>query len=878
MGGVTKRSRRESKRERRSKREDKSISRQDGRTTGEAHGRINEVTGGYFSRRRFGDFRNIGRFKMASVVDHHEASTPAGHKRTRHRQHRPADRGDQPPSEAPQSDNDDAELSPAKKPKLEVTGGSGDHLHAEENSKVEIWSSKNINELLGRIKQALPTMDNLKYSTQMDRLDWTTVEFGEYSGEDCKKQWNNIAIKLRRFRTMTELVQDAAVWVKNPISWTNKRSVKKPPGMPKKPLTPYFRFFIEKRSKVSKEHPELSTTDLARHLSEKYRALPDHKKMKYTDAYIQENEPYKAVFVVSDEMKYTDAYIQKNERIRLYLLFQMKYTDAYIQKNEQYKAVFVVSDEMKYTDAYIQENEQYKAVFARYKEENPDFFQTQHSSTPEYKPKVGGCAPKPTTAVQIYINNKVAEHLKKYPKVSKKQLYELYRKRWSQMADNKKMKYIKKALEAKEKYDANMEKFCELNPNYKPKEVKSFLTKAEQKVKDRHGGKPDKPPINGFNLFTSRLMLSDFPSNQRMAEISRRWKALTDTERAAFNNDAQRKMAAYNEQYQKYLESLPEDERVALGGTTIKKAESPPASPEKKNSAKPQTVERLTKPIAPMFIFMDEKESDYRKKNPKMDKKELSRLMLQDFNSLPAKEKAKYRKLAAQRKEKLAQQNKENAQAQEKTKKVVKLHFPGEPKKPPGSGYHLFSTTMLTSLTHVMHTERMAEIARQWRKMSTEEQKEYTTKRDALHQHHAKALEQFKKGLSPKDLKRYEEYEKAKKVKKPSQPSKTSTKDNSEKTKESDSESGSEASDAESSSESESGSSSASEEVEEDAEKQQWAASNGLQKKEGKLQAGDVYGDDDDDDDDDDDSNDSVSASSGEESEAETESDSDSDD
>ena len=39
--------------------------------------------------------------------------------------------------------------------------------------------------------------------------------------------------------------------------------------------------------------------------------------------------------------------------------------------------------------------------------------------------------------------------------VSKKQLYELYRKRWSQMADNKKMKYIKKALEAKEKYDVS---------------------------------------------------------------------------------------------------------------------------------------------------------------------------------------------------------------------------------------------------------------------------------------------------------------------------------------------------------------------------------------------------------------------------------------
>ena len=47
-------------------------------------------------------------------------------------------------------------------------------------------------------------------------------------------------------------------------------------------------------------------------------------------------------------------------------------------------------------------------------------------------------------------------------------------------------------------------------------------------------------------------------------------------------------MAAYNEQYQKYLESLPEEERVALGGATVKKEESPPTSPDKKGSSKAQ--------------------------------------------------------------------------------------------------------------------------------------------------------------------------------------------------------------------------------------------------------------------------------------------------
>ena len=35
-------------------------------------------------------------------------------------------------------------------------------------------------------------------------------------------------------------------------------------------------------------------------------------------------------------------------------------------------------------------------------------------------------------------------------------------------------------------------------------------------------------------------MIPELPSSQRMTEISRRWKALTDAERAAFNDDAQR--------------------------------------------------------------------------------------------------------------------------------------------------------------------------------------------------------------------------------------------------------------------------------------------------------------------------------------------------
>lgn len=54
----------------------------------------------------------------------------------------------------------------------------------------------------------------------------------------------------------------------------------KHPDFPKKPLTPYFRFFMEKRAKYAKLHPEMSNLDLTKILSKKYKELPDRKKVR----------------------------------------------------------------------------------------------------------------------------------------------------------------------------------------------------------------------------------------------------------------------------------------------------------------------------------------------------------------------------------------------------------------------------------------------------------------------------------------------------------------------------------------------------------------------------------------------------------------------
>jgi upstream-binding transcription factor len=53
----------------------------------------------------------------------------------------------------------------------------------------------------------------------------------------------------------------------------------KHPEMPKKPLTPYFRFFMRKRVAYAKKHPDMSVTELTKELSKKYGSLAEHKKV-----------------------------------------------------------------------------------------------------------------------------------------------------------------------------------------------------------------------------------------------------------------------------------------------------------------------------------------------------------------------------------------------------------------------------------------------------------------------------------------------------------------------------------------------------------------------------------------------------------------------
>lgn len=64
------------------------------------------------------------------------------------------------------------------------------------------------------------------------------------------------------------------------------------PEQPKRPLTPYFRFLIEKRPQMQKQHPNWKLVEIAKQCAEDWKNLSKDVKEKYQQDYNDEAKIY----------------------------------------------------------------------------------------------------------------------------------------------------------------------------------------------------------------------------------------------------------------------------------------------------------------------------------------------------------------------------------------------------------------------------------------------------------------------------------------------------------------------------------------------------------------------------------------------------------
>lgn len=157
------------------------------------------------------------------------------------------------------------------------------------------WSKEEIVQLILEMQKQAPAVEKFAFGTAVHKLDWEKVAAGvsgEHTADEAREKWLEIQSKQRTFRTLSELLTDAKEWLQKP--WTSfSKQKKRHPDYPKRPLTPYFRFYRKKWAHYREEYPGESVASLARLISDEYKQLSEKKQRHYKRAYEREMEEYK---------------------------------------------------------------------------------------------------------------------------------------------------------------------------------------------------------------------------------------------------------------------------------------------------------------------------------------------------------------------------------------------------------------------------------------------------------------------------------------------------------------------------------------------------------------------------------------------------------
>uniref|UniRef100_A0A669ETV4 Upstream binding transcription factor n=1 Tax=Oreochromis niloticus TaxID=8128 RepID=A0A669ETV4_ORENI len=440
----------------------------------------------------------------------------------------------------------------------------------EATTQDQVWAQDDLLRLLEAMKVALPQKDLTKYKTSESHLDWQKVAFNSYTAEMCKQKWQEVSKEIRKFRTLTELIVDAQDYIKNPYKG---KKIKKHPDFPKKPLTPYFRFFMEKRAKYAKLHPEMSNLDLTKILSKKYRELPDKKKKKYVDDFLRDKETF-----VQSMMKFREEHpdlvesmakkgsnvpekpktpqqLWYNHEKKAFLKLHPDATTKDI-KDSLGKQWTQLSDKkrLKWITKSLEQQKQYEEVMREYIQQHPELNMTQEDivkstltkAERHLKDKSDGRPDKPPPNGYSMFCAELMSSMKDVPSTERMVMCS---QRWKLLKQGEKDAYQKRCEQRKKEYEIEMNRFLSVSLkhclhvilkvgffNYFFKRLESVLkAESEKKEKEDRSRLPD-PPKNAQDIWQQSVIgdylarfKNDRPKAQKAMEAT--WSTMEKKEK-----------------------------------------------------------------------------------------------------------------------------------------------------------------------------------------------------------------------------------------------------------------------------------------------------------------------------------------------------------
>jgi len=527
------------------------------------------------------------------------------------------------------------------------------------------WDQKSSNKLMERMFENITKPDTLKFVSGVEKLNWEKVAFKPFSVEECKARWYELGKPIRKFRTLSDLIVDAKEYLKDPY----KHQVKKHPDYPKRPLTPYFRFFMGRRDDYAAKHPGLTNLQVTADISKLYKELPKVEK----DKLISEWQAEQSEFIKAKE---------------------------------------------------------------QFMQDHPQYFQVNMKVPTDSR-----------TPMFIYRDENITLYMKNNPHLSKRQCSDNLKKEYKELEDEGKQIYIDKAMEEKEEYQREYEKFLEKNPTFKKtkKKEKRILSKYEERLFDRKNGKPPRPPSNGYNLFCTELLpkLQCLKSQTRIKECGKLWNKLSKDQKEEYHTRFIEKKTIYEKKLKAFLDSLTEAER-AKEEAKLKNLKLSLLKPETNSSSVSSEDEfydsdessafedydhslairtnrckdelatigaiesldinnfqpkKTASPISALFLYQKAHLKEVRDQYPWMTKNDTLKLLAQRFTELSRSKRHKYERKEKELKQ-LYNTKMQQILKEKQPQQNVQLIDPNEPKKPePVTGEQLYKDEAYASFS-----------------------------------------------------------------------------------------------------------------------------------------------------------------------------------
>lgn len=388
-----------------------------------------------------------------------------------------------------------------------------------------VWTQKDLQHLLSRIKTCIPAREtDSGYSRTTKFLDWKKIAFDEYSPEECQAKWRKMFLKMRKLRTMTELIEEAEIGINNPFM--AKKHIH--PDYPSKPPHQHSLYLKENKEALKKQHPDLNQQELLALVYSSYKNLPAHKKEEYS---------------------------------KKYQVLREKYDQDIIQLRQRY-------------DKPAQKKKGFYAALKRKVEEQDDLdaaTSTQPTTSPASKKRkdVELCDQPPTNGFMLFVDEQRAAS----EPVTLKDHLSNCSQRWKKLRQAERDSYSALAMELKRQYGSKLKTFISSLTKEKTELIKEDLEmlcrQAKKYSKTRpvlFPGEPKKPSWTGISVFCSEKMaeVRGDARNPRdkLASINSTWATLSAEVQAPYCKKGAIKFHRYTLDVQEWFRTLSADDQA----------------------------------------------------------------------------------------------------------------------------------------------------------------------------------------------------------------------------------------------------------------------------------------------------------------------------